>query len=269
MLTLAKRLNQTLEELQGTINATAKHTRTAVEDMRGVDDRISAMAKIAQEALHQSSGLAARKPEVNLNEVSRQHLERTAVDIRLEPKSLFETCSKEMESMAVELRGTVSALSLQMECGLSGSTTVLGDVLESTAKKHVDHLEWLKALDGHRSQMEMQQSELEARLSALLKSHKVALQADLEAIGMQVKEHQRFQSSIAELSTGLAQIRMEYGTLNSGISGLETHLKSRVTEWESFSKTMHDRVHSLGVAVAENKSNVAAIAGAISTISGS
>merc|ERR1719253_766230 len=101
-------------------------------------------------------------------------MDRTAFDLRLESKKGVESLGKEMESTVSELRGTISALALQVECGVSGSTSALADAVDTAAQKHVDFLEWLRTLDGHRGQIEKQQSELEERLAALLTAQKVS-----------------------------------------------------------------------------------------------
>jgi len=263
--TVAKKLSQNLEILESSVNAVAKHARSAIEDARNADERVVAIAKQVQESLQRVEDTASRKLEVNVDDVSRQHFDRTVTDLRLEAKHGLDGLGKEMTRTIEELRGTVNSLSLQIECGLSGGTAILGDVVESAAQKHVEHLEWLKALDGHRSLMEKQQVELEERLSAMLRSHKVSFAADLEAMGLRFEEHNRFRASIAEIDHGVTNAQVDIGCLRNCISSLEVQLKSRLDEFGAVSDALGDRMNSMQSEISENRSNVVGIVGALST----
>merc|ERR1711966_613894 len=129
----------------------------------------------------------------------RDQLDNTATDIRLDVKRGIDTLGKEMESTITELRGTVSSLALQIECGISGASSAVADAADTAAQRHVDYLEWLTTLDTHRGQLKKQQSELESRLGAMLAAQKVSLEADIKAINIRMtNQHTR----IAELDTG-------------------------------------------------------------------
>jgi hypothetical protein len=71
----------------------------------------------------------ASRPDVDVTKVFRDQIDLTALDLRLESKRGVEILGKEMESTVSELRGTISALALQVECGVSGSTSALADAV--------------------------------------------------------------------------------------------------------------------------------------------
>jgi len=212
----------------------------------------------------ESTAVAARiKPDVDMMKALREQLDHTVSDLRLEAKRGMDVLGREMESTVSELRGTISALSLQIECGVSGSTSALADAVGTAAQKHVDYLEWLRTLDSHRSQIERQQAELEERLSAMLGAQKMSLEADIEAVNLRTsQQHTR----IADLDNSSTHANSRLENLRASVSALDTQLRARVIEWDGFSESIRDRVGSLQAGIAENKWGMVTIAGAISTI---
>lgn len=243
-----------------------KQVRLAVDDTHRADDRAAAAAKLAQDASNAVQRLESantRRPDVESLKNFREQLESTATEIRLDAKKGMDALGREIESTAAELRGTISSLVLQVECGVSGHTSALADAVDTAAQKHVDYLEWLRTLDAHKGQLERQQSELEQLLSAMLSAQKVSLEADIEAMSLRVTQQQ---SKIALLDNGFTRANSGVEGVRATVSALDSLLKARAVEWDGFTDSIRDRMGSLQAGIAENKWGMVTIAGAISTI---
>jgi len=251
-----------LRELRATSGLLAKQVQQALQDARAAGDRGAAAAQVAQEAVATAQRAEGSTSRLNTSsvsagmEVSRSHLDRTASDIRMEARNGIDRLGRELENTALELRGTINALALQVECGVSGSQSVLADA-ESEAQRHVDRLEWSRELDGHRGQMEKTQSELEERLSAMLQLQKDCAKTDIEGVKFVITK---------DLETGFKTTMTRLDGLNANLIGMDAHFKTRIVGLEHDFKSLNERMNELQTGISANQWRVATIAGAFSGI---
>merc|ERR1711924_499150 len=100
-------------------------------------------------------------------------------------------------------------------------------------------------------------------MGAMLRAQETGLRADFEGLTLRIGEQR---SRLMDMDNSFTHTCSGVESLRASVSSLDTQLKARALEWESFSEVMKDRIGSLQAGISENKWGVVTIAGAISTI---